>query len=362
MSLTRPRIIVQVEPDGRSNWSDLMATLARTLKPERASPGAALSFSEIRIERRHHRGHRRRRAGSPRAVQTSNWRSPGRRSRAASPRPAASSGAASRSTRARTPTDLLAALVRRPLGPEASARRRAVQARLRRPHEPAADAEDRRHARGRRQVAARHAALGRPAAAAGRRLRPLRAQGADQRHRRQRSRSPPSISSSTATSPKACSPSPPTAAQTLQGHARRRRARSHALSFHRPLLRANERDWSRVPLALDGLTDFDLDLRLSAARVTRRHAPSSAAPPSPPTCAPAASPWRSASRRPSAASLKGALVLAKDGDGADLKSQLQFTDVDLEACLGELFGIRRLEGKRQSRRSRSRPPATACWR
>ena len=30
-----------------------------------------------------------------------------------------------------------------------------------------------------------------------------------------------------------------------------------------------------------------------------------------------------------------------------MKSQLQFDDVDLESCLGELFGIRRLEGKRQ---------------
>ena len=51
-------------------------------------------------------------------------------------------------------------------------------------HQPPADAQDGRHARGRRRVAARDAALGRPAAAAGRRVRPLRAQGADQRGRR----------------------------------------------------------------------------------------------------------------------------------------------------------------------------------
>src|SRR4029453_684503 len=31
--------------------------------------------------------------------------------------------------------------------------------------------------------------------------------------------------------------------------------------------------------------------------------------------------------------------------GADIKSQLQFAEVDLESCLGELFGIRKLEGK-----------------
>ena len=34
------------------------------------------------------------------------------------------------------------------------------------------------------------------------------------------------------------------------------------------VLRASERDWSRAALSVDGLSDFDLDLRLSAARVT----------------------------------------------------------------------------------------------
>ena len=43
--------------------------------------------------------------------------------------------------------------------------------------------------------------------------------------------------------------------------------------------------------------------------------------------------------------LKGAMVLAKSGAGAEIKSQLQFTDVDLEPCLGEMFGIRKLEGR-----------------
>ena len=44
-------------------------------------------------------------------------------------------------------------------------------------------------------------------------------------------------------------------------------------------------------------------------------------------------------------SLKGAVILAKSAEGANVRSQLQFADVDLEACLGELFGLRRLEGK-----------------
>src|SRR2546423_11500731 len=33
ISLTRPRLVIAVEPDGRSDWTGLMATLAPTLKP-----------------------------------------------------------------------------------------------------------------------------------------------------------------------------------------------------------------------------------------------------------------------------------------------------------------------------------------
>ncbi|MEA2930514.1 MAG: AsmA protein, partial [Hyphomicrobiales bacterium] len=43
--------------------------------------------------------------------------------------------------------------------------------------------------------------------------------------------------------------------------------------------------------------------------------------------------------------LRGSLLLAKSDTGAEVKSLLQFSDVDLEQCLGELFGIRKLEGK-----------------
>jgi AsmA protein len=43
--------------------------------------------------------------------------------------------------------------------------------------------------------------------------------------------------------------------------------------------------------------------------------------------------------------IKGSLTLANFDSGVDVKSQLQFTDVDLESSLGQLFGLRRLEGK-----------------
>jgi AsmA protein len=110
------------------------------------------------------------------------------------------------------------------------------------------------------------------------------------------------------------------------------------------VMRGNDRDWSRQPIAIDGLTDFDLDLRLSAARITVATA--------------------RLGRTGIAANLRdgrltvaigeaqafggvlrGSLLLAKSNAGAEVKSLLQFSDVDLEQCLGELFGIRKLEGK-----------------
>jgi AsmA protein len=110
------------------------------------------------------------------------------------------------------------------------------------------------------------------------------------------------------------------------------------------LLAGTELGWSGGPLSLDGLTGFDLDLRLSAARVTVSTA--------------------KLGRTAVVANLrggnlmvtvgesqafggviKGSFGLAKAQNGAELKTQMQFTDVDLEHCLGEVFGLRRLEGK-----------------
>ena len=110
------------------------------------------------------------------------------------------------------------------------------------------------------------------------------------------------------------------------------------------LLTSNERDWNRVPISLDGLNGFDLDLRLSAARIAIARA--------------------KLGRTAIAANLrggkftvtigeaqafggilKGSFGLAASERGADFKSQLKFTDVDLENCLGELFNFRRIEGR-----------------
>jgi AsmA protein len=110
------------------------------------------------------------------------------------------------------------------------------------------------------------------------------------------------------------------------------------------VLRGNERDWSRQRIAVGGLTDFDLDLRLSAARITVANAKLGRT-------------GIAANLRDGrltlaigeaqafGGTLRGTMLLANSSAGVDVKSLLQFSDVDLEQCLGDLFGIRRLEGK-----------------
>lgn len=112
------------------------------------------------------------------------------------------------------------------------------------------------------------------------------------------------------------------------------------------LLTANDRGWDASPIGLNGLTGFDLDLRLSAGRVSIASAKLG----------------RTAvvanmrggrltvtvgESQAFGGMIKGSFGLAKSAVGADMKADLQFTNVDLEACLGELFGLRRLEGKGQ---------------
>jgi AsmA protein len=106
----------------------------------------------------------------------------------------------------------------------------------------------------------------------------------------------------------------------------------------------NQRDWSRLPIEVVGLLGTDLDLRLSAAKIKVGKI--------------------NLGRTAVATSLRdgrlnvtigesqafggvitGSVGLADTQSGAEFRSQLQFTEVDLEACLGELFGVRRLEGK-----------------
>lgn len=110
------------------------------------------------------------------------------------------------------------------------------------------------------------------------------------------------------------------------------------------LLRGSERHWSRLPIRLDGLADYDLDLRLSAARIQLANARLG-------RTAVAAN-LRNGELTVTVGEsqafggvLKGSVGLARAEAGAQVRAQLLFAEVDLESCLGELFGLRRLEGK-----------------
>jgi AsmA protein len=110
------------------------------------------------------------------------------------------------------------------------------------------------------------------------------------------------------------------------------------------LLTTNQREWNSGPITLDGLSGIDFDLRLSAANVVMSNAKIG-------RTAIAAN-LRSGhlvvtvgEAQAYGGVIKGSLALASFDTGVDVRSQLQFTDVDLESCLGQLFGLRRLEGK-----------------
>lgn len=105
----------------------------------------------------------------------------------------------------------------------------------------------------------------------------------------------------------------------------------------------NTRDWDRGSFALDWFNGWDADLRLSAARVHFAHV--------------------ELGRTAVAANMRagrlvitigesqtfnglitGTIAVTKTESGAEIKSQMQFANVTLEQSLGELFGVRRLEG------------------
>jgi len=110
------------------------------------------------------------------------------------------------------------------------------------------------------------------------------------------------------------------------------------------LLAASEREWSNTRLALDWLNGMDLDLRLSAGTVILSNAKIG-------HTAIGAN-LRAGNlvitigeAQAYGGVIRGSVILGHQNAGLDLKSQLQFSDVDLESSLGQLFGLHRLEGK-----------------
>jgi AsmA protein len=110
------------------------------------------------------------------------------------------------------------------------------------------------------------------------------------------------------------------------------------------LLARNERNWNQLPIALEGFSDLSLDLRLSAASIKISTA--------------------QLGRTAVAATMhddklgltigesqafggiaKGTLGLAGADGGVTVTSHMQFADVDLDNCLGQVFGLHKIEGR-----------------
>jgi AsmA protein len=110
------------------------------------------------------------------------------------------------------------------------------------------------------------------------------------------------------------------------------------------LLASGAHDWNRQLFDLNSLSATDLDIRLSAARVTVGNSKLGRT-------------AIGANLRNGALALsvgeaqiyggiaKGSFGLARADSFADVKAQFQFTDVDLQACASELFGFNKLSGR-----------------
>ena len=110
------------------------------------------------------------------------------------------------------------------------------------------------------------------------------------------------------------------------------------------LLASGARDWNRQLFDLNSLSTTDLDMRLSAARVTVGSTKLGRT-------------AVGANLRGGALALsvgeaqiyggiaKGSFGIARSDVVADVKAQFSFTDVDLQSCASELFGVTKLSGR-----------------
>src|SRR6476620_10221163 len=110
------------------------------------------------------------------------------------------------------------------------------------------------------------------------------------------------------------------------------------------LLASGARDWHRQLFDLNGLSSTDLDMRLSAAKLTVG-----------PTKLGRTAIGANLRNGTLALSVgdapvyggiaKGSFGIARSDTVADIKAQFQFTDVDLQACASEVFGLNKLSGR-----------------
>jgi AsmA protein len=110
------------------------------------------------------------------------------------------------------------------------------------------------------------------------------------------------------------------------------------------LMPANVRAWDRLPIALDGLSDFNVDLRLSTASIKvggvqlGRTA--------------VATNVRDGKLNVNIVESQsfggvavGSFGLGSANGGVEATSHLRFENVDLAACLGQIFGVHKLDGR-----------------
>jgi AsmA protein len=116
------------------------------------------------------------------------------------------------------------------------------------------------------------------------------------------------------------------------------------ISTFRLLAAGGAHDWNRQLFDLNSLSATDLDIRLSAARLTIG--------PSKLGRTAIGANLRNGALALSIAEAqvyggiaRGSFGLARADSFADVKAQFQFTDVDLQACAGELFGVNKLSGR-----------------
>jgi AsmA protein len=110
------------------------------------------------------------------------------------------------------------------------------------------------------------------------------------------------------------------------------------------LMARDENSWDRLPIALSGFDDFNLDLRLSAASIKIGNAQlgrtAVAA-----TMRDGKLDLTIGESQAFGGTAKGTLGIASAENGVAVSSNMQFLDVDLENCLGQIFGVHKVQGR-----------------
>ncbi len=110
------------------------------------------------------------------------------------------------------------------------------------------------------------------------------------------------------------------------------------------LLARDENRWNRLPIALNGFGDFNLDLRLSAASIKIANAQLGRTAIGA-TMRDGKLDVTVGEAQAFGGTAKGTLDLGSTENGVAVSSNMQFLDVDLETCLSQIFGMHRVQGR-----------------